>query len=165
MGFVFGYQNRGQYYLFDWKQSEQNDPLGFVDAGMSVKVVNNGGSDPTGADLWPTAGSSSVSVLVHNTIPWDEFTDYTFRLNFTPGTFEIEVSEEATVLQNWIINDSTYTGGEFGFYNYSQGNVIYSGFIQRDDPPPIGNQLPDAGSTAVLLGLAALGLFGSRRQR
>src|SRR5262245_3025287 len=23
MGFVFGYQNRGQYYLFDWKQSDQ----------------------------------------------------------------------------------------------------------------------------------------------
>jgi hypothetical protein len=23
LGFVFGYQNRGQYYLFDWKQGDQ----------------------------------------------------------------------------------------------------------------------------------------------
>lgn len=152
MGFVFGYQNRGQFYLFDWKQGDQSDPLGFAQAGMSVKVVNTGGSDPTDADLWPTAGSTSVDVLAHNTIPWDEFVDYTFRLNFTPGTFEIEVKQGATVLENWILNDNTYLDGEFGFYNYSQGDVVYSGFTQQDDPPPIG--VPDGGSTLLLSSIA-----------
>ena len=29
IGFVFGYQNSQHFYLFDWKQADQNDTLGF----------------------------------------------------------------------------------------------------------------------------------------
>ena len=51
IGFVFGYQNRGQYYLFDWKQADQGAAgLGFAERGMTVKVVDTGGVDPTGRD-------------------------------------------------------------------------------------------------------------------
>src|SRR4029077_2776287 len=48
MGFVFGFQGRGQFYLFDWKQADQNDgTFGFAERGMSVKAVNiPGGVDP-----------------------------------------------------------------------------------------------------------------------
>lgn len=136
MGFVFGYQGRGKYYLFDWKQSDQSDPLGFAQRGMSVKVVNiasNG--DPAGADLWPTSGSAQVTSLFHNTIPWGDNTSYNFHLEFHPGQFTIEVREGSTMLLSQNFNDSTFQSGKFGFYNYSQGPVQYQGFTLDPSPP------------------------------
>ena len=136
MGFVFGYQGRDQYYLFDWKQTNQNH-VGFAERGMSLKVVNvPGNADPTASDLWPTAGSANVTVLRHNTVPWANFTDYNFQLDFFPGQFTIEVRQDDNVLESWVVNDSTYTDGGFGFYNYSQGDVVYQSFTQEDIPEP-----------------------------
>ncbi len=160
MGFVFGYQGRGQFYLFDWKQTDQTH-LGFADAGMSVKLVNvPGNADPNGTDLWATAGTANVTLLMHNTIPYSDFTDYEFRLNFTPGLFEIEVKQGNTSLEEWLIADNSLVDGNFGFYNYSQGNVIYSGFTQDDEPPPI---IPEP-STVLLLGSGLLGMIGFRKK-
>ena len=164
MGFVFGYQGRGKYYLFDWKQLDQNDPLGFAERGMSLKVVDIPAGDPTGGDLWPTAGSPSVDVLRHNTISWNEFTDYQFTLNFNgAGSFAITIKEGATVLESWVVNDSTFLTGGFGFYNYSQGDVVYSGFTTRDDPPPI---VPETSTviSALTLGMIGTGTWISRRR-
>lgn len=163
MGFVFGYQGRGSYYLFDWKQGDQNDPLGFAQRGMSVKRVTiPGNADPTGNDLWPTAGNGArVTLLAHNTIPWADNTLYNFHLEFHPGQFTIEVRQGLTLLQAWTINDNTFQTGRFGFYNYSQGDVRYQGFT-LDAAPPLGIPEP---ATALLLGLGgiALGGFASRR--
>ncbi|MBD2168527.1 putative Ig domain-containing protein [Calothrix membranacea FACHB-236] len=132
MGFVFGYQDSEHFYLFDWKQASQNDPLGFAEQGMSLKVVN-ANSPLTGKDLWATIGNGErVKTLFHNTIPWSEFTDYQFALDFTPRKFTITVSEGKTVLESFTIEDDTYTNGKFGFYNYSQSNVSYQGFTKAN---------------------------------
>ncbi|MBL9140197.1 MAG: PEP-CTERM sorting domain-containing protein [Verrucomicrobiales bacterium] len=164
MGFVFGYQDRGDFYLFDWKQGNQNDPLGFAEQGMSLKVVKTGGTDPTGVDLWRSAGSSDVTVLRHNTIPWNEFTEYEFTLNFDgSGSFSITVREGATELENWVVDDSAFLGGKFGFYNYSQGDVVYSGFTTRDDPPPV-KPVPES-STLVSIGALGFVILSSRIRR
>ncbi|HEY6557669.1 MAG TPA: immunoglobulin-like domain-containing protein [Polyangiaceae bacterium] len=118
VGFVFGYQDRGHFYLFDWKQATQD----VAQVGMSLKVVNLGafrdgglpldaGADadagPDGGaliqlltnDLWPTAGSENVQILkqdgspLHNSVPWKFETDYRFFLEFHPGSFRITVHE------------------------------------------------------------------------
>ncbi|MDQ3802896.1 MAG: putative Ig domain-containing protein [Acidobacteriota bacterium] len=128
MGFVFGYQNSGQFYLFDWKQSDQPDGLGFAERGMSLKVFN-AATPPDGADFWPTAGNGArVRTLYHNTVPWQDFTDYGFTLQFRPGQIKITVRQGETVLADFTVNDATYADGRFGFYNYSQEQVRYSGF-------------------------------------
>lgn len=128
IGFVFGYQNSEHFYLFDWKQADQNDPLGFAQRGMSVKVFS-ADSPLTGRDFWPTAGNGTrVRTLFHNTVPWADFTDYQFTLQFHPGEIKITVKRGDTVLADFTVNDDTYTNGKFGFYNYSQEAVRYSGF-------------------------------------
>jgi RHS repeat-associated protein len=123
IGFVFGYQNSEHFYLFDWKQTSQD----VAARGMSLKVVS-ADSPLTGDDFWPTAGNARVRPLYHNTIGWAEFTDYQFTLQFHPGEIRIVVKRGATVLADFTVNDSTYTNGKFGFYNYSQAAVQYSGF-------------------------------------
>ena len=131
MGFVFGYQDDQHYYLFEWKRGNQNDPLGFAERGMSVKVVN-ADSPLTGFDFWPSAGNGDrVESLFHNTIPWQDNTEYGFTLEFQAGEFTITVSQGETVLETISIVDDTYTTGGFGFYNYSQGSVLYSGFTRE----------------------------------
>ena len=167
MGFVFGYQGRGQFYLFDWKQTDQTH-RGFADAGMSVKAVNiPGGADATDFDFWQTDGRPDVTLLEHNTIPWADFTDYDFKLTFFPGVFQIEVRQGNTLLESWTINDNTFTDGQFGFYNYSQNNVVYQGFTQEDDPEPIGGNntgIPEPiTATLGLMGLGVLGMATRRR--
>ena len=128
IGFVFGYQNSQHFYLFDWKQASQNDPLGFAERGMSVKVFN-ADSPLNGFDFWPTSGNGTrVRTLFHNTVGWNDFTDYQFTLQFHPGEIKITVKQGANTLADFTVNDETYTNGRFGFYNYSQEAVRYSGF-------------------------------------
>ena len=132
MGFVFGYQDASHFYLFDWKQSNQTAYGEFAERGMSVKVVNSE-SEITESDLWATSGSEKVTTLFHdseNPIPWQNFAEYTFQLDFRPGRFQIRVFSDDTLLREISIDDSTFSGGQFGFYNFSQSNVVYEGFAQ-----------------------------------
>ncbi|HYC55494.1 MAG TPA: hypothetical protein VEL28_11230 [Candidatus Binatia bacterium] len=143
MGFVFGYQNRCQYYLFDWKKATQDAGTGFgvADVGMSIKEIDTCPDDPTGLDLWDTG-----TPLRHNDIPWVSFTDYEFRLLFTPGEFTIEITRvsDSMVLESWTVQDDTFTTGAFGFYNSSQDQVRYAGFTVEADEL-CGNDVLDEG--------------------
>ncbi len=141
IGFVFGYQDSGHYYLFDWKQTDQTDNGLFAERGMSVKVVSAEAPFQE-SDFWPSAGSPGrVQTLFHNTVPYQDLTDYHFTLEFIPGQFTITVSQGSTVLEHVTIEDDHYTSGKFGFYNFSQEQVVYSGFTRA--PIPVVNvELP-----------------------
>jgi hypothetical protein len=161
-GFVFGYQGRANYYLFDWRKTSQGSHAsvcGAADVGMALKVVDvAGGGDPSCRDLWDTHGfgTGNITLLLENDIPWRDSIAYTFMLDFTPGSFAIRVLEGDTLLQQWEVQDATYTSGAFGFYNYSQARVSYRGFDVAPIPEP---------STVLLLapGLAALAMARKRR--
>jgi hypothetical protein len=159
MGFVFGYQDRGHFYLFDWKQGNQDTAL----IGMSIKSVHiPGGADPNytpDQDLWATnANPARVSLLKHNSIGWVDNVLYNFHLEFHAGQFTIEVKQGATVLESWTVNDNTYTSGKFGFYNYSQSQVEYQGFTLTDAPV-----VPEPVSFAIWL-LAGVSVVAARRR-
>ena len=134
MGFVFGYQDPENFYLFDWKASPQNGFGGSALRGMSIKRVT-ADSPLTAADLWITAGNGErVETLFRNPLAWKIETDYEFELDFVPGQFTIAISEGDTLLESVTIEDDTFIDGKFGFYNNSQSDVLYSGFRRQTIP-------------------------------
>lgn len=127
IGFVFGYQGRGSYYLFDWKRvTAQYRNFGFGNLGMSLRIVKTpNNTDPTGKDLWGSADTANVTTLRDNAIPWATGAGYRFRLRFRPGSFEIEIKDGSTVLESWTVQDPTFQGGRFGYYINSCQNVLF----------------------------------------
>ena len=94
---------------------------------------------------------------------WADLTLYDFHLDFNlnPGEIHVVVKEGATVLWDTTVNDTTFTGGQFGFFNNSQQNVRYAGFTQTGGVPAI----PEPETYALMLaGLAALGAVSRRRR-
>ncbi len=127
MGFVFGYQDRGRYYLFDWKRAGQ-----ITCRGMKVQII----SMPVNSDCLSVCTASDGNILGTHDIGWQFDTDYKFRLEFHPGEFIITIMQtddkgDDKLLRSFTVPDDTYLTGKFGFYNYSQDNVVYKSFTQE----------------------------------
>jgi len=138
IGFVFGYKDTGHYYLFDWKQAHGSDAHSNNSGkqGMSVKLVNTD-STIEEEELWSSLGSGDkVKVLYHNDIAYADKTLYSFSLTYIDeGKFNIVVKQGTKILDDITIIDNTYTSGKFGFYNFSQDMVTYTGFNIKELAP------------------------------
>jgi len=146
IGFVFAYQNPGQFYVFDWKGVAQDSAL----LGMSLKIVNvpydgpeSGNlpaNKPLKGQLWPTKDATgTVELLDHSeTEGWRHKKPYRFQLDFRPGEFSINVKDEERVIHDKTYRDDTFRDGKFGFYNNSQGMVVYRGFETAKLPMRFG---------------------------
>ncbi len=168
VGFVFGYQNPGKFYLFDWKGGPQRDgAMGLARQGMCLKIAEAPYDGPTsgnleagkpfaGKDLWQTEGAEGkVRLLDYEaTERWQPGKLYRFQLDFRPGEFRIAVEDDQGVIYDKTFRDNTYPGGKFGFYNYSQGGVVYRGFQTTEIPPKV--DYPWLTIILILLVLAVL---------
>ncbi len=142
VGFVFGYQDPGHFYLLDWKKATQDDrACGLAKQGISIKAVTVDYSGPEsgilkasqpfdGKDLWNTEGTEGkVTLLYHeDTEGWMFENEYGFILKFDSGSFTVTVKDGEKIIFNKTLKDNTYKNGKFGFYNFSQAPVIYKGF-------------------------------------
>ncbi|MBN1973825.1 MAG: hypothetical protein JW787_09320 [Sedimentisphaerales bacterium] len=168
MGFVFGYQNSSNFYLFDWKQGSQDYVGTTANEGMTIKKMTgstgNGLDDLSLAEFWENGTNyGDMTILAQNqgsTLGWEDNVLYDFHLDFNLNSNEIHivVKQGSTILWDKTIFDSTFSYGQFGFYNYSQEDVRYAGFVQTG-----GVVVPIPG--AVILCSIGLGIAGLKLRR
>lgn len=172
MGFAFGYQNSSNFYLFDWKAGSQGYVGRTAAEGMTIKrftgATGSGLDDLSLEEFWENQvdfGDMAVLAVNHgSTLGWVPGTTYTFGLEFnlTPGTFRVTVKNGSDVLWDVAVTDSTFTDGQFAFFNNSQANVRYNEFTQDVVVPPVTVPEP---SSWLLAALALSGVAASRRRR
>ena len=137
MGFVFGYQDETHFYLMDWKQRGQfSSGYGTAEEGFTIKKIAAASkADLTAEDFWSSTDTDNMTILATNYGEgngWADNTLYKFTLTFTNTGFSITVEDESgtTTLWDVSVSDTSYTYGQFGFYNFSQSSVEYNGFTQ-----------------------------------
>ncbi|MCB1055579.1 MAG: choice-of-anchor A family protein, partial [Acidobacteria bacterium] len=140
IGFVLGYRPGDEtnpaadFLLIDWKKAPQTFNYGgcfgnvSMGRGLAISRVHGVPLPATFSGHFgtPCLGGSITELARGATLGdrgWSSFVDYTFRFEvstdrvrvFVDGTLEVDIP--------W-----TFTGGQLGFYNNSQQQVIYSAF-------------------------------------
>lgn len=163
IGFVFGYQNASNFYVFDWKQGNQLPNL----EGFSVRKISASSvADLVLADFQNSPSSTNMTIInsdFRTDNGWVDFNTYDFFLDFKPGNFQVKITEGALTLYDVVINDGSFLSGQFGLWNNSQPNAQYFNLdlTERNQGPE--NQVPEP-SILMLLGLGMFGILAAQRK-
>ncbi len=160
IGFVFGYQNLQEntsdfdFLLFDWKQSSQTAGGHKAEEGFTLSLVedapiNNSGKTATSFDLtWaktPFWNHTDPSMTIlgtdyGSTRGWADNTEYDFTLLYQANRLKIDIKggtgdfASGQTIFDFTPNNlglTSFDSGQFGFYNYSQSNVLYQVFTEE----------------------------------
>ena len=134
IGFVFGYNdpdpanpNNYDFYLFDWKQANQNFAGFFGNEGYALTKIDGPVTNfPQAFSAKAGPFATPIATQYGPTEGWNDFQVYSFALTYTNTRTVISLNGD-TVIDEY----GCFPPGRFGFYNYSQSNVQYSNFTYR----------------------------------
>ncbi|MGK7901872.1 MAG: PEP-CTERM sorting domain-containing protein [Hormoscilla sp.] len=169
IGFVFGYQspavNQFDLMLFDWKQTEQTvDNLGKAHEGFSLAKVDE--TLNKYSPFWKRKNDTGFNVLASDygsRKGWKDETEHDFTLLYQSDRVKIDIDGKTIFDISADEVGGEFQAGRFGFYNFSQGDVLYSGFTQNDIPPTPSTPstppktVPEPSSGLGLLAFGAVG--------
>jgi len=173
IGFVFGFNgpvstgNDMDFLLFDWKQA--NQPSGGFTAfeGFALSRVNGSITNyiPGFWGRTDSAGFDNLATNYGTDLGWQDNVEYDFTMLYQDNRIKIDLAGGAFGAGTTIFDIAgTFQTGRFGFYNYSQQSVRYSGLTEEDTPPPPGpTPVPEPATLA--LSVLALGLMTGLRRR
>ena len=118
MGFVFGYQGPGNFYLLDWQQAASTHPeFGAAPRGLRLRAIHiPGGGQPTGADLWSSPDPARVTTLRTHDVAWVAGREYELGLTLQSGRIELSILDGVTELVAWTVEGDLDASGQFGYY-------------------------------------------------
>ena len=160
------------YWLVDWKQTNQTVSGNFGEAGLALTHVTAAATSQL--NFWSHEGPGFDEVARGTNLGstgWDDLVEYTFELVFTDSLIEIAVNGATELSYTSAQNGSSFEDGGFGFYNYSQQNVTYAGITEviLPDPDPDPDPNPNPSAVPFPAGLprllAGLGAFGVLRRK
>lgn len=118
MGFVFGYQGPGHFYLLDWQQAASTHPeFGAAPRGLRLRAFHiPDGGQPTGTDFWSSPDAARVTSLAAHEAPWVAGRQYELVLKHRAGQIELAVLDGASALVSWGVPGTIHAPGQYGFY-------------------------------------------------
>ncbi|MBX3600676.1 MAG: hypothetical protein KIS83_20005 [Rubrivivax sp.] len=169
IGFVFGFKgpastgNDMDFLLFDWKQASQASGGFTAFEGFALSRVQGTITNYT-PGFWgrtDSAGFDNLATNYGDTLGWADNVEYDFEILYQTSRIRIDIAGGAFGNGTTVFDVAgNFEAGRFGFYNYSQAQVRYSGLTEQDTPPD-PNPVPAPGSLA----LAGLALMLVARQR
>jgi hypothetical protein len=137
IGFVFGWQDVGHFYVFSWKQAGQDFmACGVMPEGMTVKAIDS----DMGLACADLVGDMDTAVSTALATPatfydqgWIDDEVYVFELQHTPTDFTITVylASDMSVVATTTVMDATYPSGQFGLFAFSQLDSCFEDFTTQ----------------------------------
>jgi len=145
LGVVFGYRDRGQFHLFDWRQTTSNHvDWGTAHAGMRLRSFHlPEGQEPTGADFWSGLDTTRVTTWRTNDVPWAPGREYEVVLRLRADQTVLEVYLGARNLVTWIVPELKGASGQFGHYAHALPNARFGPVVLPGGAPWITAFEPD----------------------